>query len=133
MPAIVETASAWFPVEAATIPRATVSFGIDNSLLAAPRSLKAPVSCRFSSFRNTRAPVAAPSVGDGWRGVSRTNARMRRSAAAESIQGLAVRAGKSVNASTTAALTTDCSTAPSFSSRVTVPRQTSVLRAGSTT
>ena len=51
-------------------PRA--SRGSVSSLFAAPRNLNAPVSCRFSSFRKTRARVAALSAGEGCKGVSRT-------------------------------------------------------------
>ena len=53
---IVATASAWLPDEAATTPRAVCSRGKVSSLFAAPRSLKEPVSWRFSSFRNSRVP-----------------------------------------------------------------------------
>jgi hypothetical protein len=38
--------------------------------LAAPRSLKEPVICRFSSLTYTRAPVSAESVSEYGHGVS---------------------------------------------------------------
>ena len=46
-------ASAWLPVLAATTPRCSSSSVRANSLWAAPRALKLPVACLFSSFKCT--------------------------------------------------------------------------------
>src|SRR5262245_15755477 len=51
------------------------------SRLAAPRSLKEPVSWRFSSFRNTCAPVIAESVAEYAQGVTWTMPASRARAA----------------------------------------------------
>src|SRR5688572_15045587 len=83
---IVAVASAWLPVEATTMPRDFCSADSERSLVAAPRSLNDPVSCRFSSFRKTRARVPSPSACDSDSGVSRTYARMSLSAACESMK-----------------------------------------------
>src|SRR5688572_25756026 len=68
------------------MPRDVCSTGSERSLVAAPRSLNEPVSCRFSSFRKTRAGVPLPSARDSDSGVSRTYARMSLSAACESMK-----------------------------------------------
>src|SRR5688572_8165698 len=67
------------------MPRDVCSTGSERSLVAAPRSLNEPVSCRFSSFRTTRAGVPVPSACDSDSGVSRTYARMSLSAECESM------------------------------------------------
>ena len=43
-----------------------------SNLFRAPRSLNEAVNCKFSNFRNTRAPVICDSVRDSTQGVSST-------------------------------------------------------------
>ena len=50
------TPCAWLPALAATTPRAASSAVSSDKRFSAPRSLKLPVICRFSSFRYTVCP-----------------------------------------------------------------------------
>src|SRR5262252_4794795 len=54
--------------------------------MAAPRSLKAPVICRFSSFSTTSAPVARDTASLGCAGVRSTRPAMRSAAAVTSAK-----------------------------------------------
>jgi hypothetical protein len=46
-----ETPCAWFPADAAITPRVRSSGDSVRILFSAPRSLKEPVICRFSSLK----------------------------------------------------------------------------------
>src|SRR6185312_3122177 len=56
------TACAWLPADMAMTPRARSPSESKARRLAAPRSLKAPVTWRLSSFRTTSAPIARDTV-----------------------------------------------------------------------
>src|SRR2546427_9188280 len=53
---------AWLPEENATTPALRCAGLKRDRALKAPRNLKAPMRCRFSHLRKTRAPSASSSV-----------------------------------------------------------------------
>jgi hypothetical protein len=62
------TPCAWFPADAATTPRALP--WTERTLKRAPRTLKAPVFCRFSYLRKTLAPASLEKVALSLTGVT---------------------------------------------------------------
>src|SRR6516164_8682138 len=75
---------AWLPADIAITPCARSNSPSDASLLKAPRSLNECVTCRFSYFTNTSAPVRADSLGAGSMGVRSTCPAMVRRASSTS-------------------------------------------------
>ena len=75
------TAWAWLPADIATTPRARSAADSKASLLAAPRSLKEPIGCKFSSLSETCAPVAWLTASAGSIGVRSTRPAIRPAAA----------------------------------------------------
>src|SRR3954464_573752 len=71
---------AWLPIEAATTPRARSSGARHAILLAAPRILNEPVTCRFSALRYTVQPAIALKLSECSNGVGRTTSWMRSAA-----------------------------------------------------
>src|SRR5919201_1677390 len=65
------TAWPWLPALAATTPARFSSSDSVAILLTAPRTLNAPVSCRFSAFSHTSRPHMCVSVPDPYTGVTR--------------------------------------------------------------
>ena len=80
------TACAWFPADMVTTPAARSASDSIASRLAAPRSLKEPIACRFSSLSATWAPVALLTASDARVGVRRTRPSIRRAAASMSAK-----------------------------------------------
>src|SRR6202049_151900 len=77
---------AWLPEENATTPPPRASFGIDDSLLKAPRNLNDPVRCSISGFRKTLVPARSSSAGDDNSGVRTANGASTRAAASISVE-----------------------------------------------
>jgi hypothetical protein len=59
-----ETPWAWLPAEAAMTPRGLLLRGQEQERFSAPRSLKEPVICRFSSLNETLQPVRREKVSE---------------------------------------------------------------------
>src|SRR5215211_5463968 len=73
------TAWPWLPALAATTPAARSSSDSVATLFTAPRTLNAPVRCRFSAFSQTSRPASRENVTDPYTGVTRaTRSRRRR-------------------------------------------------------
>src|SRR5689334_18858286 len=70
----------------AITPRRRSSVLSSASLLAAPRSLNAPITWRFSSFSTTSAPVARDTASLGKAGVRKTRPAIRPAAASTSAR-----------------------------------------------
>jgi hypothetical protein len=70
------TPCAWLPAEAATTPWARSSSVSESSFVYAPRTLYAPVRCRFSHLRNTSWPSSSPSAFERSMGVTFAMAEM---------------------------------------------------------
>ena len=81
IPAACPTPWAWFPDEAATIPRLLSSPDSWRILFRAPLALKEPLSCWFSSLSQTSPPHASLRKGEGTMGVSLMRWPMRLRAA----------------------------------------------------
>src|SRR3954453_14066752 len=67
------TPCAWLPEENATTPPPRLVWGIDDSLLKAPRNLNEPVRCSISGLRNTFVPARSSSTGKDNSGVRTAN------------------------------------------------------------
>ncbi len=78
------TAWAWLPADMATTPARRSASVSSARRFAAPRSLKEPMACRFSSLSVTCAPVARLTAWDGSAGVRRILPAMRPAAASMS-------------------------------------------------
>src|SRR6266540_3702451 len=74
------TAWPWLPALAATTPAARSSSASVAILLTAPRTLNAPVRCRFSAFSQTSRPASRENVSDPYTGVTRAIPSRRRRA-----------------------------------------------------
>ena len=59
----------WLPVDAPIIPRARSSSLSVDARYTPPRTLNAPIGCRFSSFRYASQPSVRESVRLCWSGV----------------------------------------------------------------
>ena len=84
--ALMATPCAWLPALAATTPRLRSSGVSSANLFAAPRSLKEPVRCRFSSLKWIRAPHSSLNGSESGQGVTATIPRMRSRAAMTSCR-----------------------------------------------
>src|SRR4051794_26302943 len=80
------TACPWLPALAAITPAARWSSSSVESLLTAPRTLNAPVRCRFSAFSVTRRPTRRESESEPYTGVTRAYPAMRSRAALMSVR-----------------------------------------------
>src|ERR1700730_11157318 len=72
---------AWLPAENFTTPPFRSPFGIEDSLLKAPRNLKEPVRCSISGFRKTLVPARSLRTGDDNNGVRTAKGASTRAAA----------------------------------------------------
>src|SRR6185437_6031118 len=87
------TAWAWLPADIAMTPERRSAGESRASRLAAPRSLKAPVGCRFSSLSTTSAPVARDRASLWIVGLRSTRPAMRAAAASTSASAIMQRDG----------------------------------------
>src|SRR5579872_4270397 len=74
-------AAPWLPEEWVATPFESAASGRLCTALVAPRSLKAPISCRFSHLKKISAPNSASRRGQRITGVRRTWGAMRAAAA----------------------------------------------------
>src|ERR671937_1398578 len=79
------TAWPWLPALAATTPARLSSSESVAILLTAPRTLKAPVRCRFSAFSHTSRPLRRVNVSEPYTGVTRATPSMRARASSMSV------------------------------------------------
>src|SRR6185437_10082438 len=77
-----DSAAAWLPEECVATPRRAAAADSASTALVAPRALKAPIFCRFSHLKNSRAPLCASSVALVSTGVALTRLAMRSRAVA---------------------------------------------------
>src|SRR5579884_4534903 len=78
------TAWPWLPALAAITPASRSTGESRDSLFTAPRTLNAPVRCRFSAFSHTSRPVRRASVSELYTGVTRARPARRPRAASTS-------------------------------------------------
>ena len=75
------SAAPWLPDEWVTTPRAAMSGASAKTALVAPRALKAPIFCRFSHLKKSRAPASPSSDDEASTGVRCTCGAIRTAAA----------------------------------------------------